>query len=87
MRRVGDVHDVPRVRAVLVILATKQGGGFIQPGGIERAQVFRHPVQLLINVRLKQMEHRAGRKFVRVREARHVPVDAILDATAGVFRR
>ncbi|MNN65431.1 hypothetical protein D3C81_1809310 [compost metagenome] len=34
LRGVGDVHDVTRVRAVLVILATKQCRRLIQPGGI-----------------------------------------------------
>ena len=33
------------------------------------------------------MAHRAGRKLVRVREVRHVPVNAILHATAGIFGR
>ncbi len=33
LRCVGHVHDVTRVRAVLIILATKQRGGLIQPGG------------------------------------------------------
>lgn len=74
LRRVGHVHYVTRMRAVLVILATKQRGGLIQPGGIERAQVFRHPVELLIDIGLKQMAHRTGGELMRVRIVRHVPV-------------
>lgn len=76
LRRVGHVHDVTRVRAVLVILATKQRGGFIQLDGIERAQVIRHPVELLIDIGLKQMKHRTGGELMRVRIVRHVPVRA-----------
>lgn len=47
----------------------------------------KHPVELLIDIGLKQMKHRAGGELVRVGKARHVPVNTILNATAGVFGR
>jgi len=75
------------VRAVLVILAAEQRRRLIQPGRIERAEVFRQALQLLIDIRLQQMQHAAGRKFVRLFPVIHKPVNAILYAPAGEFGR
>ena len=75
------------MRAVLVVLAAKQRGRFIQPGGIERAEIFRQAVQLLVNVRLNQVKHAAGRKLVRLLPVIDKPVFAVLYALAGKLGR
>lgn len=87
LRRVGHVHDIPRVRPVLVILAAKQRRGFVKPGRVKRAEIFRHPVKLLVDIRLQQVKHRARFKLLRLRKARHPPVNILLHAAPRVFGR
>ena len=56
---VRHVEDETGVRTVLVVLATEQGGRLIKPGRLQRAQVLRHAVQLLVDVRFHQVKHPA----------------------------
>lgn len=75
------------MRAVLIILTTEQRCRLIQPSGVKRAELFRQAVQLLINIRLQQLKHAAGRKFVRLFPVIHKPVNAFLQTSAGKFGR
>ena len=56
-------------------------------GGVKRAEIFRQAVKLLINIRLQQVKHAAGRKFMRFFPVIHKPVNAILNVSAGEFGR
>lgn len=87
LRCVGDIHDIARVCAVLIILAAEQRGGLVQPRGVERRQIFRHPIQLLIDIRLQQVKNAVGRERVRLSERLHEPVNARVNAAPGVFGR
>ncbi|GEE73393.1 hypothetical protein EC142370_04755 [Escherichia coli O145:H34] len=84
---IGDVHDVSGMCAIFVILAAEQRGRLIQPGRVKGAEIFRQAVQLLINIRLQQVKHGAGREGCRLVEGRHPPVNILLHATAGIFCR
>ena len=57
--------------AVVVILATKQRGRFVQPGRLQRGEVFGQPVHLLIDVRFNQVKHAPRLEFVFLSEALH----------------
>ena len=75
------------MRTVLVILAAEQRRRIIQSGRIKRAEIFRQAVKFLINIRLQQVKHVAGRKLMRLFPVIHKPVNAILHAPAGDFGR
>lgn len=73
--------------AVLVILAPEQSCAFVEPGAVQRGQVFRQTVYLLIDVRLHQVEHAADLELMLLAPAPHEPIGVQVDATAGIFRQ
>jgi len=56
LRRVGHVHDKTRMAAIEVILAAEQRSRLIKQRGRDGRQVARQAVNLLIDIRLHQVE-------------------------------
>ncbi|MNS85300.1 hypothetical protein D3C72_1191620 [compost metagenome] len=74
VQRVCHVHDETRVAAVLVVLAPKQGGRFVQQGRVHRRYIVGNAVDLLIDVALFHLTNAARRQFQRLARLGHPPI-------------
>ncbi|MNE68103.1 hypothetical protein D3C80_1637490 [compost metagenome] len=72
---------------VLVILPAEQCGGLVQPGRVKGAQIFRQPVNLLVNVRFEQMKDAACCELMRLFPSLHKPVRALFHSATDIFSR
>lgn len=80
---IGKVHDEPGVTAVVVVAPPEQGGALIQPGALQRAEIFRQPINLLIDIGLAQMPDTAGFEWMLNARVRHKEVGARFHTYAG----
>ncbi|MCY1525909.1 hypothetical protein D9M68_609100 [compost metagenome] len=85
LRGVGHVKDEAGVAAILIVAPPEERGRLVEPGGIERRQVFRQPVHLLVNVRLQQVKDAARLEGVLVLPGLHKMVGLQVHAAAHVF--
>lgn len=72
LRSLGHVHDEACVATIDIVLAAKQRGGLIQQGGGDGGQVFRQAVNLLVQVRLHQVEDATFGELVGLRGQGHM---------------
>lgn len=84
--RVGHVEDEPGVTAVLVILAAKQRGRFIQQRRLQGADPFGQAIHLLMQMRFPQMKNGARFKFMLFLPALDHELSAVL-ARAHLLRQ
>ncbi|SAE98237.1 Uncharacterised protein [Enterobacter cloacae] len=72
---------------VKVIFTAKERGRFIQQGGGNGGEVFRHPVKLLVNVGFHQMKHASLIELIGLRVVAILckPVGVLVNATTGIF--
>ena len=84
---IGQVHDEARVAAVVIVAAAEHGGRLVEQRGLQRAQILRQPVDLLIDVGLAQVKDAALRELVRLLPALHEEVPPILASPSESSQR
>lgn len=85
LRGIGHVHDETSVAAVVVVLATEQGGGFVEQRALQSRQPLWKAVNLLIDVRLTLVINRPAVEFVLIAPSAHLVVGFEVFAASHVF--
>ena len=57
LKRIGGIEDIAGVAAVFVITATEQGRRLVQQRTLNRRQIARHAIDVLVDVGFGQMQH------------------------------
>lgn len=81
----GQIEDEPGMAAVVVVAPAEQRGRLIQPGRLQRGQVLRQAVDLLVHIGLDHVADRAWCEFVFLLPPVHKPVAVQCFAAAHVF--
>ncbi|MNL37107.1 hypothetical protein D3C87_1592310 [compost metagenome] len=82
-----DIHDEPGMGAVDEVAPAKQRRPFVQEGRLQRAQIFRHAIDLLVEPGLHAVEDRAVLEPVLLHEAGQEDERPLLNASARIARQ